>query len=197
MPRPRLALLLTASAVCVAVGCGAKEEPAPTPAEMKANLDAFQQTLDERAGRPTNRADAEPAEKAEPAAEPVSARLPGTYTRQANGTRTLTVSDDGTAVMVVDVEPFYQWMVGERITVQIEWELTGNPNADQPGVHFESVSGTPESSFNTVTQLFGSERDWVIRSADDESLVLFSANDGEVETWTRLPADPVPADDAG
>ncbi len=124
------------------------------------------------------------------------ARLPGTYTRESYGARTLTVRPDGTATMTVDVDGWYQTLVGaERITVQIAWNLTGDPAAEQPGVHFNSVSGAPAVSFDTISSLFGTERDWQILSADDESLVLFSADDDETEVWDRVPAD-LPASEA-
>ena len=136
-PRRPAAVLL----VLAAAGCGAKEEPPPPdpPAEPPAA-----------------------AAPATPAVEPVDwpAKLAGTYTRESYGHRTLVVRPDGTATMTVDVDRFYQWMTGPRVAVEIAWELTDGPAPDRPGVHFESVSGTPESSFQAVTKLFGTERDW-------------------------------------
>ncbi|NNJ24152.1 hypothetical protein [Alienimonas chondri] len=196
MPRPRLRPAISrwicSFPACLAVtalagllsGCGADEKPAasverppadPAPVRVAAAGDEFVLPV--------------PPPLQEQGAAPASVvdRLPGTYTRESYGTRTLTVRDDGTATMKVDVDPLYQWMAGAKtITVQIDWELTDAGTDENPGVHFESVSGTPKESFESVTSLFGSERDWTITSADDESLVLFSPEDEETEIWTRI-----------
>ena len=173
MPRrfplpPPAALLLPCLAAC---GCGAKEEPPVTSA-------------------PAAVAPAEPAAGAATAADadPVDwpAKLAGTYERESYGQRTLTVREDGTATMAVDVDPFYRWMTGPKVTVEIAWELTDSGDPARPGVHFESVSGTPEASFEAVTKLFGSERDWLITAAGGNTLELLDPEDAdETVVWER------------
>ncbi|MFH5805049.1 hypothetical protein [Alienimonas sp. DA493] len=204
---------------CVAVtsfaallaGCGAKEEPpAPiVPAESGSAVSATAppvriaaagDAVKLRTPRETNRSGRDAERGTAQTSPSLVDRLPGTYTRESYGLRTLTVREDGTATMTVDVDPLYQFLAGaERITVQIDWTLTGDPNAERPGVHFESVSGAPKEAFDSMTQLFGSERDWVVQSAD-EALVLYNPKDDETETWTRTAGnsdDAAGSDDAG
>ncbi|QDT16066.1 hypothetical protein [Alienimonas californiensis] len=227
MPRSRRCAVRESFAVrtlcsfpaCVAVtsfaallaGCGAKEEP-PAPVESGSAVGAA-------TGRPVRIAAAGDAVKlrasglrrsetdgnagrgtvdgVEEEAPTLIDRLPGTYTRESYGLRTLTVHADGTATMTVDVDPFYQFLAGaKRITVQIDWTLTGDRNAEKPGVHFESVSGTPKEAFESMSKLFGSERDWVVQSAD-EALVLYNPKDDETEIWTRTGGGSNGAADSG
>ena len=183
--------LTVAALAGLLAGCGAKEEP-PAPAKQVVAEPA------EPPGPGAAAGDAvvvrAPAAGEAAAADALLARLPGTYTRESYGLRTLTVREGGDATMTVDVDPFYQWMVGERITVEIAWEITSEPDAKSPSVHFESVSGTPKESFESVTSLFGSERDWTILSADDDALVLHDPESDETEVWARVADD---ADAAG
>ena len=157
-------------------GCGAKEElPPPAPAAP---------------------ATTEPADAAGPTDADLIARFAGTYTRESYGHRVMVVRPDGTATMTVDVDPWYQPVTGPRITVEIAWELTGDPGDETRGVHFASVSGTPESSFVAVTKLFGTEADWKIESADDAKLVLYDPEDDETVEWVRVPAPTMNGDAA-
>ena len=182
-PLPLAPLLLFAAA-----GCGAKEEspePPPVPTSVPATPDPGG-----AAPRPAGAApvvSASSADDAPDADAALVARFAGTYTRESYGHRVMVVRPNGTATMTVDVDPFYQWMTGPRITVEIAWELTGEPGDETRGVHFASVSGTPESSFKAVTQLFGTEADWRIESADDRKLVLYDPEDEETVEWTRVP----------
>ena len=166
MNAPRLPAAVLAAA-CV-IGCGAKEEPPAAPPELVAAP-----------------ATAEPAAAAEPTDADLIARFAGTYVRESYGHRVMVVRPDGTATMTVDVDLWYQPITGPRITVEIAWELTGDPGDERRGVHFASVSGTPESSFAAVTKLFGTEADWTIESADDTKLVLHDPVDDETVEWVR------------
>ena len=155
------------------IGCGAKEEPPAPPAAPPADAAAAGETA---------AVDAEAVER------DLIRRFAGTYTRESYGHRVMDVRPDGTATMNVDMDPFYRWMTGPKITVEIAWELTDVPGEDRRGVHFESVSGSPESSFDAVTKLFGTEADWLIDSADDDKLVLYDPADDETVEWVRVPA---------
>ena len=178
-PRSLTVAALAVAALVSAAGCGAKEEPSP-PAPTAASPVP---TVPAKAGLAPIAVAAADSES-EPA--PIADRLAGTYTRESYGHRTLTVRPDGTATMAVDVDPFYQWMVGEKVTVEIAWELTDDGDDDRPGVHFESVSGEPKSSYDAVTNLFGTERDWRIESADDAALTLHDPADEETVVWARV-----------
>ena len=178
--------LLPALVALVAAGCGAKSEsPAAEPERSEATV----------AAAPVDaKTDALRAELDQELIE----RFAGTYTRESYGHRVMLVRPDGTATMTVDVDPFYRWMTGPKITVEIAWELTEAPGDSRRGVHFASVSGTPQSSFEAVTKLFGTEADWLIESADDEKLVLYDPSDDETVVWFRvIDAGRVKAEAAG
>jgi len=188
------ACVAVTSLAALLAGCGAKEEPSSrrtteAPAAAVAEGDAAPvrvASAKDAVVLTTASSTGSSSDTTETKAPSLVDRLPGTYTRESYGTRTLTVREDGTATMRVDVDPFYQWMVGSKITVQIEWELTSEADAETPAVHFESVSGTPKASFDSVTNLFGRERDWRIQTADDAVLVLHNPEDEETEVWARV-----------
>ena len=177
---------LTVAALAGLAGCGAKEEPPAAPPVSVAESNG-------PGGRASRTTDATPvasassAESAPPGDADLIARFAGTYTRESYGHRTMVVREDGTATMTVDVDPWYQAIAGKRIAVEIAWELTGEAGSEEKrGVHFESVSGTPESSFKAVTKLFGTEADWTIEAADDDKLVLYDPEDEETVEWVRV-----------
>ena len=176
--RTTLRSLTVAALAAILAGCGAKEEPPPTPPPAAASTSS------------------ETADAAEPTDADLIARFAGTYARESYGHRVMVVRPDGTATMTVDVDPWYQPVTGPRITVEIAWELTGDPGDERRGVHFASVSGTPESSFVAVTKLFGTEADWKIETADDAKLVLYDPEDDETVEWVRVPAPTMNGDAA-
>ena len=181
-PAPAAFVLLLAAAA----GCGAKSEPPAEPAAPPPNPIPTVADAHDGAARPTAppSGDGEPGDTESDAA--LIARFAGTYTRDSYGHRVMTVRPDGTATMAVDVDPFYQWMVGPKVTVEIAWELTGEPEDEQRGVHFASVSGDPPASFEAITKLFGTEADWRIESADDTALTLYDPADEETVVWARV-----------
>ncbi|MEM9701690.1 MAG: hypothetical protein AAF907_04535 [Planctomycetota bacterium] len=184
--------LCVATALCLGVGCADHAADREQRAEMQAKFGDLEEGLNRHeADRKTqeigDRADAAAATPRDFASQPIADRLPGTYTRESYGTRTLVVRADGTATMTVNISPLYRWLAGaETLIVEIEWKLTGDPDADNPGVHFESVSGAPKDAFESVSETFGTERDWTITLADEESLVLFDPEDDDTEVWKRI-----------
>ena len=198
MTAPRAAALLLFAAL-PACGCGAKSDP---PADAKDAADPPASPIptvtggaDDAAADAGSPGNAPPVGDGEAGAaqtdEALIARFAGTYTRDSYGHRVMTVRPDGTATMTVDVDPFYQWMVGPKVTVEIAWELTGEPTdaaseGTGRGVHFASVSGEPPASFEAITKLFGREADWRIESADDTALTLYDPEDEETVVWARV-----------
>ena len=189
-PAPAAFVLLLAAAA----GCGAKSDPPAEPAGPPPNPIPTVADADDGADRstPPPVGDGEPGEVADDETDAaLIARFAGTYTRDSYGHRVMTVRPDGTATMTVDVDPFYQWMVGPKVTVEIAWELTGEPTdaaseGTGRGVHFASVSGDPPASFEAITKLFGTEADWRIESADDTALTLYDPTDEETVVWARV-----------
>ena len=187
MTAPRAALLLFVA--LPAAGCGAKSDPPAEPAAPPPNPIPTVADADDGPARSTAppAADGGPGEVADGETDAaLIARFAGTYTRDSYGHRVMTVRPNGTAMMTVDVDPFYQWMVGPKVTVEIAWELTGEPEDEQRGVHFASVSGEPPASFEAITKLFGTEADWRIESADDAALTLYDPADEETVVWARV-----------
>ena len=185
--------LTVAALAGLLIGCGAKEEPA-VPVAPAATADASPTAPPADAGTtaaaPISTVAHEEVAPGEPAGETLADRLPGTYTRESYGTRTLVVRPDGTATMTVDVDSLYQWIAGAaRIVVQIDWTLTEEADNAPPSVHFSSVSGTPKAAFESMSEKFGSERDWQIESADDAGLVFYNPEEDDTEIWTRVPEE--------
>ena len=180
--------LTVAALAGLLIGCGAKEEPAVPVATAEAAPAVRPADAGTTGAAPIATVAHEEPAPGEPAGESLADRLPGTYTRESYGTRTLVVRPDGTATMTVDVDSLYQWIAGAaRIVVQIDWTLTEEADGTPPSVHFSSVSGTPKAAFESMSEKFGSECDWQIESADDAGLVFYNPEEDDTEIWTRLP----------
>ncbi|MEX0703090.1 MAG: hypothetical protein WD069_13425, partial [Planctomycetales bacterium] len=83
-------------------------------------------------------------------------RLLGKWTQYNYGQRLLTVLEDGTATIVAEPDGVWKFLFGERIRIDIEWEL------ENGRVKFETVGGEPRDKADLVAQHWGRTRDTAI-----------------------------------
>ena len=150
---------------------------ADTPQENSTNTGQLVQSDGTNPAAPNSEKDTQPEKK--PTDDDLRKSILGNWERHSYGKRVLTVKDDGTATMVVTPDGLWSFVIGERVEIEIEW------NIENGRVIFDSVRGTPESSFNTITKLFGKHRDRRIVELNDERLVLLNDEDNRSE-WKRV-----------
>jgi hypothetical protein len=116
------------------------------------------------------------------------AKLVGLWKQNYTGTRWLRIRPDGTATMFIDPDWTAKLVIGDHLTMQIEWVVKDGRAL------FKSVSGEPESAFKAVNTLFGRDRNRPITELTDERFVLRDEEDGSKSEWTRVgPEEKTPA----
>jgi hypothetical protein len=204
--RPRARTFGAAATVVVALVCipllwpkqeaaglkGSRNEahPAAAPQEVTTPIAAdVAVTADESAAtaeRPSEGAHSEPAGPADHESVPAAGEddahrrtAVGTWTQYDRGPRTLTLREDGTGTMLVEPAGAWAYLIGAKVTMQIEWKV------EKGRAIMNSISGQPETAFKAITQLFGKERDREIVELTAEKLVLLDNEDGSKSEWTR------------
>ncbi|MGH7201222.1 MAG: hypothetical protein ACREJB_11505 [Planctomycetaceae bacterium] len=117
---------------------------------------------------------------ADPDEQRMRTQLAGTWTQYNFGKRRLTIRDDGTATMTVEPEGVWAFLIAEKVTVQIEWELDGDVAS------LRSVSGEPEKGFNVICEMFGRERIRKVADLSEKRLKFLDEEDGSESEWTRV-----------
>ena len=105
--------------------------------------------------------------------------LAGTWTRESYGNRRLTIREDGTASMVIKPSTVYALVFGDRIDIEVKWEL-------QDGyVDYKVTSATPAEKFEMAKKTWGDHWHEKINKLDEETLILLGEEGDEYE-WTRV-----------
>lgn len=106
-------------------------------------------------------------------------------TNRHGGRRVMTVSEDGTAVVRVEVTGSWSYVLGDQITLNLKWQI------EDGSLKFQTTGGKPEASVNVLTSLYGNERNQPILILDEKTLRV---PDDEPEDpdhiWSRLPDSP-------
>lgn len=112
----------------------------------------------------------------------------GVWKQHYTGVRWLSIRPDGTATMFIDPDWIAKAIIGEPLTVRVEWSI------DDGRALMKSVSGEPKSGFAATNALFGSERIRKVAELTDAKFVLLDEKDGSRSEWTRVgPDEPLPA----
>jgi len=105
--------------------------------------------------------------------------LAGTWTRESYGNRQLTIREDGTASMVIKPSTVYALVFGDRIDIEVKWEL-------QDGyVDYKVTSATPAEKFEMAKKTWGDHWHEKINKLDEDTLILLGEEGDEYE-WTRV-----------
>lgn len=105
--------------------------------------------------------------------------LAGTWTRESYGNRRLTIREDGTASMVIKPSTVYALVFGDRIDIEVKWEL-------QDGyVDYKVTSATPAEKFEMAKKAWGDHWHEKINKLDENTLILLGEEGDEYE-WTRV-----------
>ncbi len=142
--------------------------------------------------RPTSPMRAEPATA--PAEEPAQSELTpeldadatarqlvlGTWTDNYQGKRTMTLNEDGTGTMVVELSGMKARLFASRLVFEMVWTL------EDGRLKKQTLRGEPQTRVALILKTMGDRVDEPILELTDQQLVLLD-KDGETRyTWTRV-----------
>ena len=110
-------------------------------------------------------------------------KVVGVWKQNYTGVRWLSVRPDGTATMFIDPDWTARLVIGDRLTIDVEWSI------EDGYALMKSVGGRPESGFKAAIALFGRERNRKIAELTDDKFVLLDEQDGSRSEWTRVGPD--------
>lgn len=111
----------------------------------------------------------------------------GVWKQDYTGVRWLSVRPDGTATMFIDPDWTARLVIGDRLTIDVEWLI------EDGKALMKSVGGRPEAGFKAAIALFGVERNRKIAELTDRKFVMLDEADGSTSEWTRVgPGEAVP-----
>jgi len=107
-------------------------------------------------------------------------RVVGVWKQNYTGVRWLSVKPDGTATMFIDPDWTAKLLIGDRLTIDVEWSI------EDGHALMKSVGGRPEAGFKAAMELFGSERNRKIAELTEDKFVLLDEEDGSRSEWSRI-----------
>ncbi len=112
--------------------------------------------------------------------EEILAKLVGQW-EQTKSTRKqiLTIKENGTATMVVEPQGFWKTILGNKVTINIEWSL------NEAKLTFRTVGGSPENKLEYINQVWGSEFVREINSIEDKMFTLRDDEGDVSQKWIR------------
>ncbi len=110
-------------------------------------------------------------------------RLLGTWQDHYQGTRTMTLKDDGTATMVVELKGIQANLMAPRLTFDMRWSLEGKI------LKKRSIGGEPREKVRMVLNMMGSVAEDTIQELTDDRLLLLDKNGQTKYDWKRIKRD--------
>jgi hypothetical protein len=105
----------------------------------------------------------------------------GTWTDNYRGTRTMTLREDGTGTMVVELSGIQAALFAGRLTFNMIWSVEGGRLKKQ------TLGGEPADRVDLILKTMGDRVDEPILELDGERLVLLDGDGETTYTWTRVP----------
>jgi hypothetical protein len=114
----------------------------------------------------------------------IRAGLLGDWERTADfGHVVMTLREAGTGGMVIRLSGLNRTLVGERIDVDIAWQVEGGQ------VVFESLRGRPATAYAMVSAVKGDSPEREVLELSAGRVVFDDRADHEQEIWTRLASE--------
>jgi hypothetical protein len=111
-------------------------------------------------------------------------KLLGKWEDDYQGKRHLTVAEDGTGTMVVELDGIGKRLFADRMTFTLEWD-----SADGR-VTMKTMGGEPQSKVQLVLKLYGSEAEYRILELTDDRMLLLDADGTTRYDWHRPATQP-------
>jgi|GEM_PF-868863 len=109
------------------------------------------------------------------------AKVVGEWEDDYQGKRHLTVNEDGSGTMVVELEGIGKKLFAARLSFDMEWSVADGR------VTMKTLGGEPQSKVQMVLKLYGNEAEYKILELTDERMLLLDA-DGKTKYDWRRPA---------
>ncbi|HEY2249844.1 MAG TPA: hypothetical protein VGH74_02245 [Planctomycetaceae bacterium] len=109
------------------------------------------------------------------------AKIVGEWEDDYQGKRHLTVNEDGTGAMVVELDGIGKKLFAAKLSFDLEW------SASDGRIAMKTLGGEPESKVQLVLKLYGNEADYKILELTDDRMLLLDG-DGKTRYDWRRPA---------
>jgi hypothetical protein len=119
-----------------------------------------------------------PGEPEDPDAALRSA-IAGEWEDDYQGKRHLTVANDGTGTMVVELDGIGKKLIAPRLSFDLEWGLA------EGYVSMKTLGGEPKSKVQVVLKLYGSEANYRILELTADRMLLLDADGKTRYDWRR------------
>ena len=107
----------------------------------------------------------------------------GEWEQKNKGERSLTIREDGTAMMVVKLDSYYAFIFGSKIEADIDWTI------EKGEITFAMTGGRPATAVDLVKSSIGEKITQRIIEATEDRFVLADIKDGKPDPpWTRVGA---------
>jgi len=109
--------------------------------------------------------------------------LPGVWQDEYQGKRTMTLNEDGTGTMLVELTGVQASLFASRLRFDMEWSVVGDKLIKT------TTGGEPAKTVNLILKMMGDSAEDTILEISDERLRLLD-KDGKTEyDWKRVPRD--------
>jgi hypothetical protein len=110
----------------------------------------------------------------------------GTWQDDYEGRRTLTLREDGTGTMVVELSGLKATLVAPRLTFRMEWSVAGGR------LRKHSLGGEPAAKVNLILKTMGDTVDEPILELTEDRLLLLDRDGKTKYDWRRVRSKTAP-----
>ena len=104
----------------------------------------------------------------------------GTWQDEYEGKRTMTICQDGTATMVVELEGWRAMMSASRLRFDMEWSI------EDGRLKKRTVGGEPAGKVNLILKMMGDRVDEPILELTEQRLLLLDGDGQKKYDWRRV-----------
>ncbi|QDT97969.1 hypothetical protein [Gimesia aquarii] len=110
----------------------------------------------------------------------ILAKLVGQWEQtKSNSKRILTIKENGAATMVIQPQGIWKTILGNQITIDIEWSL------NEGTLTLRTVGGKPENKLEYINQVWGDKFTRKIHSIEDKMFTLRDDEGDVSQKWVR------------
>lgn len=106
-------------------------------------------------------------------------KIVGNWEDDYQGKRHLTVNEDGSGTMVVELDGIGKKLFAARLSFDLEWSLADGR------VTMKTLGGEPKAKVQLVLKLYGSEADYKILELTDDRMLLLDGDGKTKYDWRR------------
>jgi hypothetical protein len=118
--------------------------------------------------------------KAETEEEKTRRKLLGVWQDHYQGKRTMTLNEDGTGTMLVELSGFQATLFASKLRFDMRWSLEGKI------LKKRSVGGEPSNKVNMILNTMGNTAEDTIQELTDDRLLLLDKNGKTQYDWKRI-----------